>query len=113
MSKDHLTLGDCTKADLLWIIKYMIRFGGSDDYYLQRALNQLWYEKEKQRIDEGDKYLEISNAKLSEYFSLMQQHQGKSFLEIPDGVLEKAAQLLKEAEAADKKWRKSLGLKEG
>ena len=115
MGSDRLTLNECSKADLRWIINRileMVAFNNKD-YYLKRALSDLWYEKEKQRIDEGEKYLELSNAKLTEYTSLMQQHRGKSLLEIPDGVLEKAAQLLKEAEVADKKWRKSLGLKEG
>lgn len=115
MGSDHITLNECSKADLRWIINRILQMTAFDrgDYYLNRALGDLWYEKEKQRIDEGKKYLELSNAKLTEYTSLMQQHRGKSLLEIPDGVLEKAAQLLKEAEAAYKKWKKLLGLKEG
>lgn len=114
MGSDHITLNECTKADLRWIINRILQMTafGRGDYYLNRALGDLWYEKEKQRIDEGDKYLEISNDKLREYIRLMEPYKGKPLNEIPVNVRKKGVQLLKETEEADKKWRKSLGLKE-
>lgn len=54
-NKDHITLSECTKEDLLWIIKRMSVLRG--DYYLEKALNELWYEKEMKRIDEADSKL--------------------------------------------------------
>lgn len=111
MGSDHITLNECTKADLRWIINRILQMTTFDkrDYYLQRALSELWYEKERQRIDEGEKHLEVSNDKLLEYSRLLEPYDGKPLSEIPRNVVKKATQLLKEA---DKKWRKSLGLKE-
>lgn len=114
MGSDHITLNECTKADLRWVINRILQMTTFDnrDYYLQRALSDLWYEKEKQRTLQVDKYLEISDKKLKEYIQLMETYQGKPLTEIPTNVRKKAIQLLKEIEEADKKWRKSLGLKE-
>lgn len=114
MGSDRITLNECTKADLRWIINRILQMTTFDkkEYYLKRALSDLWYEKEKQRINEGDKYLEISDKKLKEYIQLMKQYQGKSLTEIPTNVKKKAVQLLKEVEEADKKWRKLLGVNE-
>lgn len=110
MGSDRITLNECTKADLRWIINRILQMTTFDkrDYYLQRALSDLWYEKERQRIDEGDKYLEISDKKLKEYIQLMEPYERKPMTEIPTNVRKKAIQLLKEVEEADKKWRKSL-----
>lgn len=110
MSKDHLTLSDCTKADLLWIIKRMSVMRG--DYYLQRALNDLWYEKEKQRIAEADKYAELADAKRREYIELLGPYDGQPLLSIPMRVLNKADKLMKEAQEADKKYMKLIGITE-
>lgn len=104
MSKDNLTLSECTKADLLWIIKYLTRFGGgSDDYYLKRALNQLWYEKEKQRIDEANKYAKLADAKRREYIELLSPYNGQPLISIPTKVLNRADKLMKEARDADQR----------
>ena len=113
MGKDHLALSDCTKADLLWIIKRLICFGGgSSDHYLQRALNDLWYEKEKQRIEEADKYAKLADSKRRECIELLGPYDGQPLLSIPLKVLNKADKLMKEAQEADKKYMKLSGIKE-
>ncbi len=114
MGNGRITLNECTKADLRWIINRILQMTtlSNRDHYLQRALSDLWYEKEKQRIDDADKFLEVSNEKVSEYIRLMEPYEGKPLTEIPVNVRKKAIQLLKETEEADKKWRKLMGLKE-
>ena len=108
--KDHITLNECTKADLLWIINRLTIMQG--DYYLKRALNDLWYEKEKQRIAEADKYAKLANTKRREYIELLGPYDGQSIMSIPMKVLDKADTLMKEAQAADKKYMKLMGITE-
>lgn len=111
--KDHITLNDCTKADLLWIINRLVSFGGgSDDYYLKRALNELWYEKQKQRIAEAEKYAKVADAKRREYIKLLEPYDGKPIVSIPMKVLNEADRLMKEAQVADKKYMKLMDIGE-
>lgn len=109
-NKDHITLSECTKEDLLWIIERMSVLRG--DYYLEKALNELWYEKEMKRIDEADKQAVIADQKRREYISLLAPYKGKHILDIPHNVLEKADKAMKAAKEADKKYAKLMGLED-
>ncbi len=110
MSKDNLTLSQCTKADLLWIIEYLTRFG--DEYKLKHALNELWYEKEKQRIDEAGKYAKRADEKRRKYIELMRPYEGQRWADIPHDTIVAADKLLREARNADKMYMKLIGIKE-
>lgn len=106
--KDHITLNECTKADLLWIINRMSVMHGA--YYLECALNELWYEKEKQRLAEASKYRKIVAEKMRAYSDLLQPYDGKPYSSIPDSVIHKAANLAKESDAAQKKFMSLMGI---
>ena len=50
-----MRLEQCTKTDLLWIIKRMTEHS-LDRWPLERALSDLEYEKEKARIAEAERF---------------------------------------------------------
>lgn len=104
-----MTLEQCSKADLVWIINRMCMYH-SGKRELNRALNELDYEKEKAKIDEADEYAEVSYAKRQAYIDLLKPYYGMKFGDIPVHVLEKAAELQKQADAADQKWAKLMGV---
>lgn len=102
-----MTLEQCSKADLLWIINRMCMYSlGKRE--LNRALDDLEYEKEKARIDEADKYARLADEKRKAYIDLLNPYVGMKWCDIPLSVLEKAAELQKQAEAADQKWAKLM-----
>lgn len=102
-----MTLERCSKADLLWIINRMCMYSfGKRE--LDRALADLEYEKEKARIDEADQYAKLSDAKRRAYIDLLKPYAGMKWGDIPLSVLEKTAELQKQAEAADRKWAKLM-----
>lgn len=99
-----------SKEDLLWVIEQMCaRSLDNCLYYLSCALSDLEYNREIQRIDEADKYAKLSTKKRLEYIDLMAPYAGKPFGEIPLDVLSKGARLIKEAQAADKKYLQLSG----
>ena len=102
-------LSKYSKADLIWIINRMVANSLSKEL-LRRAINDLKYEKERKRFDEADKVGKIANKKRQEYIDLLSPYDGMRVLDIPIDVLEKADQLMKEAQAADRKWTKLMGL---
>lgn len=112
--KDMAELRKCSKADLLYIIERMCLWGMSTGQrHLRNALSDLKLQKELQRIDEADEYNKLAHAKRLEYIELLSSFKGKTLSEIPLDALEKADQLIKEADAADKKWDKLMHYKEG
>lgn len=47
-----MKLSDCTKADLLWVVKHLCSHYLSDgEYFLERTLNDLSLQKEQERLD--------------------------------------------------------------
>ena len=79
----------CSKTDLLWIIDRMCMYSlGKRE--LNRALDDLDYEKEKTRIDEADKYAKLAHEKRQAYIDLLHPYVGMKWANIPMPVIKKA-----------------------
>ncbi len=105
-----MNLSDCTKADLLWIIKTMCRYDLSD-LSLQWALNDLEYEKERDRLARADQARQAASAASQRYIELMKPYEGMPLFEVPMDVLQQADAALAESRAANKQWAKLMGVK--
>ena len=112
MPRKKLTLNQCTREDLIWIINRILQRTSfnNQDYELLRALNDLEYEKEKQQIAEADRIGKQSKQKWDEYIAILAPYDGKPIKDIPLEVLTKAQRVYDEAIALDKKWSKMMGL---
>ena len=56
-----MTLKDCTKAELLWLIDWMCTHSMfRHDIEIERALNALEYQREQKKLDEADRLNEES-----------------------------------------------------
>ena len=110
----RLVLQDCTKSDLIWIINRVLQMTtfNKDDYYINRALSDLRYEKENKAIDEAEKIAEQSRKKWDEYLAILVPYDGKPFKDIPLDVLTRAQSVYDEAIALDKKWIKIMRLED-
>lgn len=105
-----MNLSDCTKADLLWIIKQICKDELSD-HRLQWALNDLEYEKERERLDCAKQLLQVSSAASQRYIELLKPYEGMPLIEVPMDVLQQADAALAESTAANKQWAKLMGVK--
>ncbi len=106
-----MKLEDCTKKELLFIIERLRSHAlNSDKYFLKTALLEVEERRENKKIDEADRLLNYSTQKQKEYYDLLTPYEGESILNIPDPVLRKADAAMKEAQEADKKWAKLMGL---
>ena len=105
-----MNLSGCTKADLLWIIKTMCKYD-LFDLSLQRALNDLEWEKERDRLARADQALQASSAAYQRYIELMAPYDGASLMDVPMDVLKQADAAMAESRAANKQWAKLMGVK--
>lgn len=105
-----MKLSDCTKADLLWIIKTMCKYDLSD-LSLQRALNDLEWEKERDRLARADQALQASSVAYQRYIELMAPYEGTPLMDVPMDVLKQADAAMAESRAANKQWAKLMGVK--
>lgn len=107
-----MTLNDCTKADLIWIINRVLQMTtlNKADYYINRALSDLSYEKEIKALDEAEKIANQSKQKWDEYIAILAPYDGKPIKGIPLDVLTRAQNVYDEALVLDKKWSKIMGL---
>lgn len=104
--KTSLTLAECTKDDLLWIIKRMSFLDG--DYSLKSALRSLWQQKETQRISKAEEYSNLAAQKRREISELLSPYDGKPIKDIPQDVLEKVYALTEIAQEASDKFCKLM-----
>ena len=101
-------LADCTKAELIRIIKYLIG-GDGQNLQLDRALDYIWYQRTDQRMDRADALAKQADEARRRYIALLAPYEGKRLMDIPASVLERCQRLLDEARAADKEWARLMG----
>ncbi len=112
VNRDNVTakLRKLSKEDLIWCIleyeKHNLGWPSVDT-----ILADLQYKKDKENIDRCKRLSKKAHDKTMEYCALIKPYEGKPLAEVPDGVYEQAAKLLREAEAADKEWFRLSGIK--
>lgn len=106
-----VTLKDCTKEELIFIIKRLQFYSLSgDSYYVDRALRDVEDERESKRFAEAKRLSSYAAQKRQEYIDLLAPYEGKRILDIPDSVIKKADAAMKAAREADSKWNKLMGI---
>lgn len=96
-------LADCTKAELIQIIKYLTG-GTGQNHQLDRALDYIWYQRTDQRMDRADALAKRADEARRRYIALLAPYEGKRLMDIPASVLDRGQRLLDEARKADKEW---------
>ena len=106
-----MTLKDCTKAELLWLIDWMCTHSMfRHDIEIERALNALEFEREQKKLDEADRLNEESARLRQQAAELLTPYEGKPILDVPADVLDYASAILEGAQMLDKKWCKLMKL---
>lgn len=104
-----MTLKECTKEELMFIINRFKHYAFSQgDYYLQRCLHDLEYERAKKKIAEAENWSKVSDSCRQRYIEIMKKYEGAKLIDIPISELKEAEQCLKDAERADKKYVKIM-----
>lgn len=107
-----MKLEDCTKDELIWMVKRVAALTSRDraDYYVSLALRDLEFERQKRASAEAHKIAEKAKEKWDESFAALAPYKGQKFSDIPFEVLLKAKKAQKEALALYKKWDKLMGV---
>jgi len=106
-----MTLKQCTKDELLFAIEYIQKnYMFNLSYYINRALSEIEHQRQMKKIDEAGKFADIAFSKSKEYAQLLKPYEGKKFADVPMDILKKADSLMKEAQKADKEYRKLMNM---
>jgi len=108
-----MTLKDCTKAELIFVIERLQFYSSSNSYYIRRALSAVEEQRDERTYEKAKLLSDLSEQKHREYISLLKPYAGKRLMDIPDSVLRKADAAMKEAQAADRKWNKIMAISDG
>lgn len=107
-----MKLTDCTKSELIWVIEQAGKLSlGDTEYYINRALNDLQFQREMERIEKAEKLTEISRKATEEYVQLLKPYEGKAISEVPLDVLRKADLALKRSKEANEKYCRLMRVK--
>ena len=104
-----MKLKDCTKAELIFVIKRLQMYSLSDGHYIQLALRDVEEERERKKMDEAKRLSNYSFQKLQEFIALMASYDGKRLVDIPDSALNKAYAAMREVKKAEREWNKIMG----
>lgn len=105
-----MKLKDCTKEELIFVIKRLQFYSLSNDHCVQRALGDVEEEREARKLEEARRLTDVRLQNLQQYNELLGPYEGKSFSDIPQDVMDRAVAALERYEAADMKWRKLMGI---
>ena len=99
-----------SKDDLIWCILEMEKHSLGHPS-ISSILSDLEYNKTKGNINRCEKLAKQAHEKRMAYNDLITPYVGKSIADIPEQVFDRAVELLREAEAADKEWFRLSGIK--
>ncbi len=105
-----MTLINCTKEELIFVIERLQIYNPSQKHFVQRALNDVEMRREEKKFEEAKKVSAYAYQKRQEYIDLLAPYEGKRLVDIPASVLEKADAAMREAQKADCKWNKIMGI---
>lgn len=106
-----MNLTDCTKSELIWVIEQAGKLSlGETTYYINRALNDLQFQREMERIEKAEKLTEISRKATEEYVQLLKPYEGR-LSEVPMDVLRKADLALIRSKEANEKYCRLMRVK--
>lgn len=95
-----MTLEQCNKEQLIFIINRLLRFYGGAKYHINMALADIEQQPDVKKIEEAEAWADAADKKRQEYVSLLSNEGSKLTLE----TIRKANKLIKLADQADKKY---------
>lgn len=96
---------------MIFIIERMkLHLFSTGDYYLSMALMDVEQAREEKKLEEARQISAYAYQKRQEYIDLMAPYDGKRLVDIPSSVLKKADAAMREAQKADRKWNKIMGI---
>lgn len=101
-----MTLKECTKEELIYIIERLAfkGFYKNSDIEVELCLSEVRYNRQKKLLNEAEKWNKIASNKRNEYIELITKWKYKNLKDIPQEITQRAEQLIKEAQSADKKY---------
>jgi len=106
-----MTIKDCTKQELIYIIKYLSSYGVYNiDIYVERALNDIEYKRELKRLEKADELAKVAHDARMHYCDYLKKYEGVPILDIPQEEIETAHRFIKIAQNADKEYSKIMGI---
>ena len=96
-----MKLNECTKEELIWVIKQL---SWLDKSHLKMVLGDLKYERVKKKLAKAEEYGKIADDWRRKYIEILKKHEGKKLIDIPISDINEAERCLKEARKADKKY---------
>lgn len=100
-----MTLKDCTKQELIFIIERLSFFNKP---HLKSLLHDVEYGRVKKKLAEAERWSEVADSCRQRYFEIMKKYAGKKLTDVPMSDIEEADKALKDAEKADKQYDKLM-----
>ena len=106
-----MTLKDCTKAELIFVVERLQScWLAGGDYYVRRALCDVEELRANQRREKARRLLDYASKQLQRLESLLAPYDGCRYIDIPDNVIKEASTAEKEYLLATKEWNKLMGI---
>lgn len=103
-----MTLNQCTKEELIFIINSMARRNCFSQEQIQitidRHLSDVVYQRQRKLLTEADNWNKIAADCRQQYLNILAPYDGKKLIDVPMDIIKKADALLKDAQYADRKW---------
>lgn len=103
------TIEKLTRADLVIVVQNLCAsMGPEGDIKLERAMAELEYQKERMRMLRAEEAAKRAAMARSRIVEILAPYDGMRFIDIPTEALTQAAEAEKEADAAEREWKKIM-----
>lgn len=99
-----MKLEDCSKDELIAIIKKCCEASFISKFKIERCLAEVEYKRNLKTISEADNWNVIAANCRRKYAELLAPYANKKLVDIPLHIIREADQCLKDARRADREW---------
>ena len=99
-----MRLEDCTKAELIKVIKRIKSIAPNGEFWVERTLIDLESDRERKKLAEAENWGKIADDARTQYCEFLKKYEGMKLIDIPIDEVKRAQELLEIANRADKKY---------
>ena len=107
-----MTLNQCTKEELIYIIKRAIGKHSFSEEQRQAEisshLSDIKLQRSRKILKEADNWNKIAADNRQKYYDLLIGYKDTKLIDIPTDIIKQAETALKDAQFADKKWHECM-----
>lgn len=103
-----MKLQDCTKEELVFIIKRLIGDTFIAQFKIRAILSEMEMKRTNKTLNEADNWAKLASDYRKQHSDVLRPYRNGRLVDVPLHIIKEAERYIKEAELCDRKWSECM-----